>query len=295
MQTRLPRLNGVFRYFAICFLSVLPVSTAQAAIFIDGYTAATNDRFTNDAAFIMAGFDVSGVGQNGIGRWATAISRNVVVSAVHFPPSGTVSFYEGNDSSTTPVKRQIASTDRVAGTDIWLGVLDSPLPNSINHYSFADEVLSTSPGNVIDAGSLQGLNANLFGLSPEPPADRTGQPDQAVGRNLISGYAEDVNVTGIQFPVDSLLFDFDSPGVDFEARFRTGDSGGPTFIDVGGELVLLGTNAFASTEISGISYIGNHAEFVNEFIAANAVPEPSALGLAGLGASGLWGRRRRRS
>lgn len=283
----------------------------KAAIVIQGYSDATNDRFSNDAAFIGASLDWSGVGQAANGRWATAISRNVVISAFHLAPSGQVRFYEGNNPAATAVSRTIASTTRITGTDLSVHVLSSPLPSSIRHYNFVTEFLAGPPpsgGNstIVDAGSLQNLNAYLVGRSPfnensSATDDRFAWNDQAIGRNRITGYSENVpffsNVDN-----DSLFFFRDAPGsadaVAFEAYFQTGDSGGPAFIDVGGELVLLGTNAFindasSSTQFSGINYIGNQASAINSFIAVNAIPEPTS-GIALLTFLALASRRRRR-
>lgn len=92
---------------AVTFVLLGGLQPIAADIIIDGYTNATNDRFTNDGTFIMSGFDLSGVGQASTGRWATAISRNVIISANHLSPSGTISFFPGNDASATPVTRTI--------------------------------------------------------------------------------------------------------------------------------------------------------------------------------------------
>lgn len=73
-----------------CLLAFEGTTSLYAAIVIDGYTHATNDRFTDSPTFVLNGSDLSGVGQDASGRWATAISRNVIISANHFQPSGTV-------------------------------------------------------------------------------------------------------------------------------------------------------------------------------------------------------------
>ncbi len=280
----------------------------QADISIDGYTDATNDRFTNSTEFVMAGFDLSGVGQVSSGRWATAISRNVVISAEHFSPgtSDTVTFFAGNDPTQAPVRRQILSREDVPGTDLMLIVLNGNLPSNIKHYTYAREALAGTPPqagvpwDVADAGIYQGLNAYLFGRSPK---SNEAFQDQAVGRNVVSGFSENVPF-GNNPDVDSIVFTRDestsSDFVEFEARFVVGDSGGPTFVDLNGELTLLGTNAFiydsgafeTTGPGSGINYIGNQAGFIDEFILANAVPEPSGVIWVAAGVLGLLRRRR---
>jgi hypothetical protein len=281
---------------------VLAVATQsmRADIIINGYTAATNDRFTNDAAFVGAGFNFSGVGQmQGAGNlgWATAISRNVVISAAHAFPANAISFYASNDPAGTLVTRNIipGSGVQIPGTDLYLAVLDSNLPASIVHYNYATQALSGPAGSLANAGIYQNLNTFMFGRSPAVhPDDR----DQAVGRNRITGYVENVNFNGNP-NVDALLMFFDdssSPDfVPFEALFQGGDSGGPTFVEVNGQLVLLGTNAFIGTAgsatFSGINYTGNQAAFITNFI--NSVPEPTSFSLFAVGSLAVLMRRRR--
>ena len=291
-------------------LLFLAASSLHASIIIDGYTDPTNDRFSNSSFFELDGFDLSGIGQDGSGKWATAISRNVVISAAHFSSTGTIYFYPGNDSTEAPVTRTVVSGTKIGSTDLYVSVLSASLPNSIKHYSFATEPLSGTPGTtpltVANAGIYQGLNAYLFGRSPfdtESDPNREYYNDQAVGRNIVSGYSENVPFLG-NTNADAILFTRDSMGdsnyVTYEAKFQSGDSGGPTFVDVSGELRLLGTNAFiyGSTEFeiggngSGINYTGNQAAFLNNFIAINAVPEPGSLILFALAMSICAIRRR---
>lgn len=293
-------------------LAAVP-SLIRADIIIDGYSHATNDRFTNSGSFVMSGFDLSGVGQTdgGIsptdGRWATLISPNVVVSALHYAPSGTVYFYPGNDPNAAPVTRTVVSGVQVGDTDLWLGVLDSPVPSSIKFYSYATTPLSGTPGQLVSAGPYQGLNAYWFGKSPfdhnaDPNDNRWSYNDQAVGRNLIDWYVENVTF-GSYTDCDALLslygnnpFVTGSPAVQYECWLQGGDSGGPLFVDVGGQLVLLGTNAFIYSLNngqfvgSGVNYIGNHAQFIADFIAS--VPEPGSAVLVLVLAGAALSRRR---
>jgi hypothetical protein len=148
------------------------------------------------------------------------------------------------------------------------------------------------------------LNAYLFGRSPE--AD-DGNPNewirsQAVGRNSITGYVENINFLG-NTDNDALLLFYEGGGgagsVQYEAYLQGGDSGAPMFVDINGQLVLLGTNAFINTGglggtppiFSGINYTGNQAAFITNYI--NAVPEPSVVFLLALGQLGCLFRRRR--
>jgi hypothetical protein len=296
------RIGTLFRSWIVICLTVFGLSTAlRADIIIDDYTAATNDRFTNNSAFVANSFNLSGVGQmTGSLAWGTAISRNVIISAAHAIPAGTIHFYANNDPTSTPVVRSVLSGVKVPNTDLYVALLDSDLPASIVHYSFATEFLSGPVGNLVGAGSFQNMNAYLFGRSPEP---HPMFHDQAVGRNRISGYVENVNFLG-NTDNDALLLFYDQPSspdyVQYEAYLQPGDSGGPLFVEIGGQLVLLGTNAFINLGglggnppfFSGVNYIGNQAGFINNYIATN-VPEPSSLTLLAIGNLALLLVRRR--
>lgn len=267
-------------------------STASAALVITGYTDATNDRFSNAPAFIASGFDLSGIGQAGTGRWGTAISRNVVLTAAHFRPTGQIFFQPGNDPSAAPVVRTIVSGSRVGSSDLYVSLLNKPLPSSIAHYSFANETLSGPPPTedgafLVPAGLYEGLNAYMFGLSPFNESldpNRSAYTDQAVGRNLISGYSEN-------FPFqtntdnDTLILFFDGVGttnhVEYESRVVGGDSGAPLFVDINGQFRLLGVNSFRFDDNSGsgVTYVGNKTSLINGYIAVHAVPEPGTMGI----------------
>ncbi len=313
-----------FRFSCVSILFAMLVAlwavSGHADIIIQGYTDATNDRFSNNAAFIASAFNLSGVGQTNdanpilAGRWATAISRNVIVSAEHYAPGSPlpIHFYPGNDPSVSPVVRTVESSVQVPGTDLWLARLNAFLPSNIAHYSFAAEPL-TGPnppnqnvfGTLVTAGSLQGRNAYMFGRSPfnedaNPNDNRFVFNDQAIGRNLITGYVENANTPFMQTDNDMLVLFFDSAPpnqVPFEALLQGGDSGGPLFVEINGEFILLGINSVASSgnpAFSGISYIGNQAAFVNNFI-ANAIPEPASGLLTVAGLAGLVILRRRKA
>ncbi len=289
------------------FVGLFSASTHAAVI--DSYTAATNDRFTNSSNFIASSFNLSGVGQSTGGRWATLISPNVVVSAFHFLPGtgAAINFYPSNDPSSGAVQRTVTATNvKVGSTDLWLGVLDSNVPSNIKSFKFSNTFLTgTIPnGNfpIDPAGIFQGNNAYLMGRSPENfPAFQS----QEVGRNLITGFSENVAFEG-NSNNDSLILAYDTPGngsyVQYESHVVGGDSGAPLFVNINGELVLLGTNAFrldnndGSVFGSGINYIGNQSDFISNFISVNAVPEPSSICLAAFAAiAGFVANRRRRA
>jgi hypothetical protein len=267
------------------------VGTSAADITINGFTDETNDRFTNSSSFIGAQFDFSGVGRrNG---WATLISPNVLVTANHAPGTApnAYRFYPGNDPTATPVIRTEASRLRLAGqggnSDLLLIALSEPVTSEIAYYNFADELIEapaydadTNPG-LFAAGSFQGEEAYVFGLSPTDRTPNNSAIDQAVGRNRITGYIEEITFGAF---TDSLLLQNDAQGsgnfVQYETLVQAGDSGAPVFVERDGELVLLGTNSFRSgTDFSGVTYLGNYADQIDAFIALNSV-EPTVTHVA---------------
>ncbi len=283
---------------AFAFACLRPVS---AAIIIQGYSNATNNRFTNDPSLISNPFNLSGIGQSGVSQWGTLISPNVIVSANHYAPSGSITFYPNNDPGSTPVVRQItANAQRVGASDVWLAQLDSPVDTSIIiPFAYATEILTGSsnanlgqndPVLLASAGSFQGTDAYLFGLSPAGgPATQT----QAVGRNILTAFAKEVPANGL---TDSLVFSIDN-GHGFEATFQGGDSGAPAFANVNGSLVLLGVNSYvfgtlAAPTGNAVAYIGNYATSVETFI-INAIPEPTSFGCIALVMLGAVLSRRR--
>ena len=279
-------IDRIFRLFSFVLLTSLATSQClYADISIDGYTDATNDRFTNSDQFIAGGFDLSGVGRaEGLG-WATLISPNVAVTAFHYLPTTDIYFYPGNDSSQSPVIRNVVEVQRVNGTDIALLKLNQNVPNNIAIYDFATEDLSVpnaEPNTLYSAGSYQDVNAYLVGISE---AEGEFNPTlQAVGRNVINGFGE--NIAG---STDILYMDFVRDSQLYEAFFRGGDSGAPLFVDAGnGNVELLGVNFGVYQEQdtrrllgSGSTYLGNSADVISSFVSAqavstSAVPEPSA-------------------
>lgn len=281
---------------------------ADAAIFVRDYTDATNDRFTNDASFIMSQFNLSGVGRTDAGDWVTAIAPNVVIGATHANVTGNAMFFPGNDPTATPVARAISGGMQIPGTDLYVASLAQDLPNSIQHYNFAGEALSGTPGTATsiffdNAGSFQDMNAYIVGVSPAVDPGRSNFAFQAVGRNRVTHYSENVQFLGYT-DADSMLLFFDGVGdanvVQHEAKLVSGDSGAPTFVEVNGQLVLLGINSFVANtpNTSGIAYTGNQVAAINGFIASvNPVPEPGTITMLALAASAgaayRWSRKRK--
>lgn len=284
-------------------------SQLEGDILIDDFSSSVNDRFTNSGSFVGNGLDFSGVARtSNNGRWGTLVSRNAVLTAAHFRPSvgSSFFFYETNDPNGVRHEAIVTGGLRVTGTDLYVSILDRNVDQSIKVYDFASEPLSSdpNPGGSVDqsnAGSWQDLNAYMFGVSPTGWSSR--ELDIAVGRNLISGYDENIPF-GSNTDNDTLSLtynaDSDSDYVTNEAYVQSGDSGAPLLVESNGSLVLLGINSFQITDgdpvtfrATGVTYTGNQASAINSILTANAVPEPNSLIMA-FGFFGLASLARKR-
>lgn len=291
----------------LAFTLLMVSSALEGSIIIDGFTSAQNDRFANDPSFIASGFDLSGVAISNASAWATLVSPNVVLSATHFNPGlgTTIRFYPTNDPGDGYITRDVASFQRIGTTDIWAGVLDSPVTGDIATYSFATEPITTATFG-LSPYSLE--NAYLFGRSPTA---NIAPEDIAVGRNVVDLFFEDVDDgSSINDALITVVNESsDLNYVSFETHLQGGDSGGPMFVENNGELLLVGINWFIVNDydidsgpgpsvlrdLNGVSYIGNYANDIQAFIDANApIPEPGHTSLALALSCGLLAVMRRR-
>lgn len=287
--------------------------SSLAAISIQNFTPATNDRFANDPAFTAGAYDWSGVGRSADGKWVTMLTPNVFIGADHFHPgipgSGigtTVSFFPGNDPAASAISGTIAGAQQLGGTDLWIGYLASPLPGSIATYGFATIPLTGATFGTSTAANqfayLSGISPTVGGYGAFPPTN------QATGTNRIEGFQQALTLEGRTG--DVLLLVQNLPGdagffhTSYETDLNDGDSGSPLMTVSGGNLVVSGI-AWASgttdidpgpgTTIRNLAvytYTGNYADDIQAYITAHPVPEPSALAL--LAGSCLFiGRRRR--
>lgn len=256
---------------------------------IDNYSSSTNDRFYDgdDKSFFLDNFfvtyDLSGVGQDESGRWATLIGPNTIISANHFEPSGTISFYPDN---STRVKIDISlDMERIGNTDLWLARLKQHAPANIHVFDYANDLISPPSDNA--PFPYKGDSVIMTGRSE---SDFPITQDQAYGTNIISGFEEDHYVEGTNGTVlgtlDVFELRYDSGATDYESFLQGDDSGAPLFTEKhNGEPLLLGVNSYITTNAttgdpiaSYVSYIGNEAATVDALVTEwAAVPEPSSF------------------
>lgn len=290
-------MKSLIKTILSCFLALS--SVAHGAMEIDNYTSATNDRF-QDAddpdEFFLRDFDLSGVGQDSNGRWATLIGSNTIISANHYKPSGTISFFANNSPSSTLVQMTLSGdAQRIGNSDLWVARLNEFAPSNFAIYGIATETISEPASPVQRANfSYRDQQAFMVGRSP---ANFPNNQDQAYGTNLIYDYFVG-NVSGLG-DVEALQLNYDTnpSETDYESYFQVFDSGAPLLFDNGNnELLLLGINSFINEDpkISFSSYVGNDSTEINNLIAQyEAIPEPSVTVLTALFFIGLLSRRSR--
>jgi len=279
------------------------LATTSHGLEIDNFTQQKNERFKNDVSFAGFGLDLSGIGRDKAGHWATLISPNVFISSQHFRPTGTLSFYENNTSTTTAVTRNIATATRIGLTDLYIGCLDSPVSPNIKHYDFATSTAGLGPNTIaFQAGA--------------PDVDKSGQHtgfpnslNMVLGLNKlhsITTKSHDVSSGTVIRTAREAVPDINNVSIydplytTHEALVQDGDSGSPLFIaDSANKVTILGTawyrgrlNSTISRDTSVYTFTGAYDKEINDYVAQH-VPEPSTSLLLGVSCSIFILRRKK--
>jgi len=234
---------------AILGITLAAVAAPTAAtMLISGYDPALHDRFYSgaDRAFIAEGYDLSGVGRSASGQWGTMISDSYFVSAAHWHPSGSLTFYSDN-TTVSAHTYAIAGGQKIGDTDLWLGKLATPLDPAHNIAPFATEQYTS-------ASDYTGQIIYTY-----------GQP-HIIGRNEITRVTTSVagSSTGT-----AIKYYYDDPGLGIdESMLQSGDSGGPSFGVVDGQLVLWGVHWYigSSSPYSGDTLVPYYADLLSSLM-----------------------------
>jgi hypothetical protein len=266
----------------------------QFRLIVDGYSDALHKRMANDPTFIASSFNLSGVARSANNRWGTLVAPGVALSARHFRPSTghTMTFFESNDPSGNSETRTVIGGVRIAGSDLWLSILDEPLPPAYEPLAFIDEPVTTEAG--FGNSSIGNAPVYMVGRSDTVNSSVT---NMAVGRNILDYWIDSVSdgATTDHAIVAIQHLPGDQDFVTHEAFLETYDSGAPLLMDVGGTLTIIGINWFILVDgdqdtridikpgpqqqlrnASGFSYVGNYAPEIQGVLDAFAVQATQA-------------------
>jgi hypothetical protein len=235
----------------VAFALALCAFEAKAALTVQGYSPATAgmyDRFLNDPSFIGAGNNWSGVGHGintvtnaDIGSWGTMISPSYFISANHFSPSvvgaNALRFYYTNSTSGGFEDHSFTAIGAIAGSDLWLGKLNTPVSSNVAKYPIV---------SVPDNASYGGLPITVVGLSSPFPGNATsfrlGTNNIDVQNSLDHG-APVVQVNAEGTTGYTYTFDYTAGAGASEALLESGDSGAPNFYKLNGNMpAVIGIN-----------------------------------------------------
>jgi hypothetical protein len=264
-------------------LVLIAAAFCRADLLVQTLQPNRQDRFYvgPDKDFVGQPFDWSGVGQAGNGTWATMISPDYFVSAAHYHPGAgdVLTFYEGNDPSGPSHQYTVSSWSYQTnyggvGSDLWVGRLTTPIPSSAHVTYYPILGLASNDDYV---GRMIYVN---------------GKPNR-VGRNIIdritTAQEPDPPASPYKYTV-AMEFDYSTTsglGAD-ECYLIGGDSGGPSFSAVGGQLALVGIHYYnAGTPgpldlgpISGDSFVPYYIDQLNANMGGEhvtVVPEPTTI------------------
>ncbi len=246
------------------------------------FAALRHERFYAgmDKAFVGDPYDFSGVGRGATGQWATMISDCFFISANHAHPGiGTnVTFWETNSVSDPTHTYSVLGGQQILGTDLWVGFFASAVDPNLMRYPILD---------LPNASDYIGLTAFNYGV------------DHRVGLNVV----EDVQFIGPAFPNQvSFFYDYDdndTPSVGGDETFlQGGDSGAPSFTIAAGLLALTGIHAGIASPIFVDGAVPAYITEINDVLddkgqTLTLIPEPTSAALLLLGATAMFGVRRR--
>ncbi|NTU53147.1 MAG: hypothetical protein HGA97_05490 [Chlorobiaceae bacterium] len=201
-------------------------SLSRGAMIVREFTPTRHDRFFDGSTkdFVGATYDFSGVGTSTTGRWATLLSDNCFLSALHLHPEvgEKVTFWATNTLAGPSHTYTVTGGMRIGMTDLWVGWFDKSVT--------VDPSIARYPVPRLTAGKeYLGWQLFNYGLL------------HRVGRNVLDKLAKFVvgSSTAVAAWYDYDNKDVPSTGGD-ETYLEGGDSGAPSFAVLDSELFLIG-------------------------------------------------------
>jgi hypothetical protein len=234
-------------------LIVLLPNSSRGEMIVRDYTPARNFRFYtgSDKAFVGHSYDFSGVGLGSDGHWATLVTDNVFLSAVHLHPAigEKVTFWGSNSLTGTSYTYTVTGGARIGTTDLWLGWFDGAVDRSIARYAVP---------KLRSPKAYLGLALYNYGRT------------HRVGRNVLDmlGLCQLGPSTGKIAVYDYDDNDTPSVGGD-ECYLQVGDSGAPSFAVFNSRLALIGIHwSISSNPASSIdTFVPEYFDEINKLLA----------------------------
>lgn len=213
---------------------------AWSAMTIQGYQSKLHDRFYvgGDRAFIGEAYNWTGV--RGTDEWAVMISPSYFITSFHARTNTQATFYPDNTTSTPLTylvdggySRRLKIVGGLydgLGSDLELRRFTTPVAASIAKYPIA-----------VSASETDFVNSTLWVYGADNRVGRNELNNSCMPGGPLPNLAYVVVPTATDMTYCS-IFDYDSTGgvgVD-EAGLQEGDSSGPTFVVIGGQLALEG-------------------------------------------------------
>lgn len=203
-------------------LILLLPAASRAEMIVRDYSPARNYRFYDgsDKHFVGDPYDFSGVGLGSAGHWATLVTDNGFLSAVHRHPvvGEKVTFWTSNArTGSSYYTYTVTGGTRIGTTDLWLGWFDTTVDASIARYPIP---------MLRSENAYLGLELYNYGMT------------HRVGRNVLD--VLDISQLGGSAGRVA-VYNYNPYSVNGgETYLQAGDSGAPSFAVFNSRLALIG-------------------------------------------------------
>lgn len=192
--------------------------------------------------------------------------------------------------------------------DVAVITLSEDAPKEAKIYKISKAPIKSGTRIIMAGYGTSGNGIDGYNVAPDYGIKRTGQnymdlfdgDDESFFQNGQEMWYADFDGNGTDLFCDWLGVCTPVLDNDVEANIGGGDSGGPSFIEMYGELMLVGNNTFGTGngqfgEYFGGMLLGSYADYLDDAAGGRIafVPEPTGIALFGLGALALFGARRR--